>query len=172
MNEVWKDIKGYEGYYQVSNLGNVKSLSRQVDYKHVVVTRKEVILKKKKDSDGYFAVTLQKDGERKYFRVCRLVAMAFVENPNNLPCINHKDEIKCNDIPENLEWCTVLYNNTYGNRILNVKRKLYKKVYCLYNGKTYNSETDAAKDLNVSLQTISNALRGVTKNKKGLRYVE
>jgi hypothetical protein len=172
MNEIWKDIKDYEGRYQVSNLGNVKSLSRRVDYKRVIATRKEVIIKKKKDSDGYFVVTLQKDGKRKSFRVCRLVAMAFVENPNNLPCVNHKDETKSNDTPENLEWCSVLYNNTYGNRILNVKRKLYKKVFCLYNGKTYNSETEAAKDLNVSLQTISNALRGVTKNKKGLRYVE
>jgi hypothetical protein len=172
MNEFWKDIVGFEGLYQVSNLGNVKSLKRNVKYGRLNVVRQERVLKKGKDSDGYCRVVLQKDKQRTYLRVCRLVATTFIPNPQNLPFVNHKDEIKDNDNVLNLEWCTALYNNTYGNRLNIIRNKLHRKVYCGQNGKTYDSESLAAKDLKVSLQTISNALRGVTKNKKEIKYVD
>lgn len=113
MEEIWKDIKGYEGLYQVSNLGNIKSLSRkrgnQFDYQEIIM--------KQGDYRGYKNVILQKDGKVKCFIVHRLVAEAFVPNPRNLPFVNHKDECKTNNTVDNLEWCTAKYNSNYGTAI-------------------------------------------------------
>ena len=112
LNEEWRDIEGYEGLYQVSNLGRVKSLN----YNH---TKSERILKGTPDKDGYLRVALFKDG-RKDYRVHQLVAKMFIPNPGNLQVINHKDENKQNNTAKNLEWCTVAYNNTYGDRLKKV----------------------------------------------------
>lgn len=118
MKEVWKDIKDYEGLYQVSNLGRIKSLSR-FHYtgwgKNKGYIKKEKILKPRYDKKGYQMVVLYKNGIGKNFKVHRLVAEAFIPNPNNLPQINHKDEIKRNNIFTNLDWCDCKYNNNYGN---------------------------------------------------------
>lgn len=108
MTEVWENITGYEGLYQVSNLGRVKSLN----YKGKGVIK---ILKGYIKRDGYETVTLMKDGIRKYLRVHRLVAQAFLPNPDNLPQINHKDENPLNNIVDNLEWCTPSYNTKYSS---------------------------------------------------------
>lgn len=103
--EVWRDIAGYEGLYQVSNKGRIKSL----------LDGKERILRLHANIRwGYLNTFLYKDKKRKTFRVHRLVAMAFIPNPDNLPEVNHKDEIVNNNCVENLEWCTSLYNNHYG----------------------------------------------------------
>jgi len=124
MQEIWKDIKGYEGLYQVSNLGNVKVLDRKIKSNYNYFIRKGRILKlcigKK---DGYVYVCLTKNNKGKTVKVHRLVAQAFIPNPNNLPQINHKDEDKTNNNVDNLEWCTSLYNNNYGTR----NTKLYNK---------------------------------------------
>lgn len=104
--EIWKDILGYEGLYQVSNFGRVKSLK----------FGKERILKLTKDKDGYLIVNLYKAGRIKTVKVHRLVAEAFLPNPDNLPLINHKDEDKSNNIVSNLEWYDVKYNTNYGTR--------------------------------------------------------
>lgn len=110
MEEQWKDIIDYEGLYQVSNLGNVKSLN----YNH---TGKEQILKASKTKDGYFQVPLWKNGERKWSRVHRLVASHFIPNDDLFKTqINHKDENKQNNNVNNLEWCNLQYNNNYGTR--------------------------------------------------------
>lgn len=111
MEEIYKDIEGYEGLYQVSNLGNVKSL---VNNKGIA---REKIIKPSICIDGYKRVLLCKDKTIKCFKIHRLVAQAFIENPNNLPCINHKDECKTNNVVENLEWCTQKYNINYGTCI-------------------------------------------------------
>lgn len=106
MNEIieeWLPIEGYENY-QVSNLGRVKSLKYG----------KEKILSQCRLKNGYLYVVLCKNGKMKGFRVHRLVAMAFLENPNNYTCINHKDEDKTNNCVDNLEWCTQKYNSNYG----------------------------------------------------------
>lgn len=116
MEEIWKDIKGYENLYQVSNFGNVRPKARIVESKNGVV--KEIngkILKKWEDKKGYLYVSLCKNGESKNYTVHRLVLTAFIENKDNLPCINHKDENKQNNKLENLEWCTYLYNSNYGS---------------------------------------------------------
>ena len=112
LNEEWRDIEGYEGLYQVSNLGRVKSLN----YNH---TKSEKILKGIPDNDGYLRVVLFKNG-RKDYRVHQLVAKMFIPNPENLQVINHTDENKQNNAAKNLEWCTVAYNNTYGDRLKKV----------------------------------------------------
>ena len=105
--EVYKQIIGYEGLYEVSNLGNVKSLN----YLH---TGQEKLLSPAFDKDGYLLVVLSKNGEKKTCKVHRLVAQAFLPNPNNYPEINHKDENKLNNSVNNLEWCTAQYNHDYS----------------------------------------------------------
>lgn len=111
MKEIWKDIKGYEGLYQISNLGRVKSFRESTKYG----MQKEYILKPSLINSGYYVVTLYATNKRKRkFQVHRLAADAFICNNNNFPCVNHKDENKLNNCVENLEWCTYQYNNNYG----------------------------------------------------------
>ena len=110
MDEIWKDIFytdirnnetiDFRGKYQVSNLGNVRNV------------RTNKILKPRKDKDGYLDISLK----RRHFRIHRLVAEMFIENPNEYDFVNHKDEVVSNNTVENLEWCTCYYNNNYGNR--------------------------------------------------------
>lgn len=106
---IWKDIPGYEGLYQVSNTGQVRSLN----YRR---TGKKQILKPGYTKDGYETVNLNKEGSYKTYKVHRLVAMAFISNPNNYPVVNHIDENKTNNAVWNLEYCTREYNNNYGTR--------------------------------------------------------
>lgn len=109
INEIWKDIKDYEGLYQISNLGNVKSLN----YNH---TGKEKLLKPQITKDGYCRVQLSQNNKHKQHSIHRLVAQAFLPNPDNLPCVNHKDEWKQNNIVSNLEFCDNYYNANFGDR--------------------------------------------------------
>ena len=114
MNEIWKSIKGYEGLYEISNLGNVRSQERIVPRGNHYIRIEERILKPGKDKDGYLQVMLSKNGIQKIKKVHRLVAEYFIENNNSLPMVNHKNEIKDDNRVENLEWCDVVYNNNYG----------------------------------------------------------
>lgn len=100
MKEVWKDVPGYEGIYFASNLGRVRS--------------NRCVLRPSIHRDGYCHVVFCVKGVRKYLSVHRVVALAFIPNPENLPQINHKDENKVNNCVENLEWCTMDYNIHYG----------------------------------------------------------
>lgn len=119
MQEIWKDISNYEGLYQVSNLGNVRSLDhiringKSEDRKCL---QKGRMLKPAVQSIGYKFVVLSKNGKTKGYRVHRLVVETFIPNPNGYECINHKDENKLNNNVENLEWCTISYNNQYGTK--------------------------------------------------------
>lgn len=128
MKEIWKDVVGYEGLYQVSNLGRVKSLSRHRIVGWADYVSKEKVLKQSTNNGGYNYVWLHKEGKKKIYKIHRLVATAFIENVNNYPCINHKDENKRNNCVDNLEWCNHSYNNNYGTRNEKVKRANGKPV--------------------------------------------
>ena len=103
--EEWKNVIGYEGLYEVSNMGNVRNV------------RRNKLLKLTKTYYGYIQVNLYKNGIRTGLRVHRLVAQAFLPNPDNLPEVNHLDEDKTNNRVDNLEWCDRKYNNNYGDRL-------------------------------------------------------
>ena len=159
MKEIYKDIKGYEGKYQVSNLGNVKSL-------HYNNTNREKVMKPS-IKKGYLSVDL---GYRNPHLVHRLVAEAFLENPNNLPCVNHKDENKDNNTETNLEWCSRSYNINYGTRNERDGQKKSKPVRCIETGIVYKSGRDASLALGVHYSAISNVLRGKQKTLKGYHF--
>ena len=118
--EEWRPVKGYESRYEVSSLGRVKSLN----YNRTGV---EKVLKLQNGKDGYKRIGLFNGTRQIYLSVHRLVAEAFIPNPNNLPQINHKDECKTNNAVENLEWCDHLYNLTYGTRISRIAAKELNK---------------------------------------------
>lgn len=174
MKEIWKDIEGYEGLYQVSNFGNVYSF----------LTKKKL---KPGNDKGYLKVNLSKQKKVKQFTMHRLVAKAFIPNPNNYPIINHKDENPSNNHVNNLEWCDYRYNNNYGtmkeriSKTLKGKnagekhhmygkhhtpeskrkmsKKLSKKVICLTTGEVFNSLQEASKKMKISCSGISECCR-------------
>lgn len=137
MNEIWKDIKNFEDY-QISNLGQIKCKRKLViDKNGNKRIRKEKIKKCYIDRYGYLCTTLWYNKvNSKHFLVHRLVAKAFIPNPDNLPCINHKDENKLNNCVDNLEWCTIKYNNNYGTR----KQKACEKQKEISKKRNYNFE--------------------------------
>lgn len=172
MEEIWKDIKGYEGLYQVSNLGRVKSLPRTRSTGNGTCAVKGGILKQNRRFDKkhnelmypYVSFHNKSGVSSKKFYVHRLVADAFIPNPLNLPCVNHKDEDKTNNNVDNLEWCTITYNNKYGTA-----RKRSNETRCVkgickrvrkYNDdmsilSEYKSVTEASILNNVRKETIS-----------------
>lgn len=126
--EYWKDIRGYEEYYQVSSEGRVRSKDRWTRQKlGSVQLRKGRLLRLAPHRGGYLQVKLYINGGRKSFLVHQLVAQAFLANPEKLPCVNHKNEDKTDNRVENLEFCSTLYNNTYGTRIERLRETWKKK---------------------------------------------
>lgn len=156
--EEFRDIKDYENY-EVSNLGRIRN------------KKTGRILKLDKTKYGYFQIVLSKNGTIRRARVHRLVAEAFLPNPNKYPEVNHKDEDKTNNKVDNLEWCTAEYNNSYGTRIKRVVEKNSKPVLQYdFSGKfikEFSSVSDAAEEIGVSLGTLSGALTGQQKTSKG-----
>lgn len=114
----WGEVEGYEDCYQVNPYGIVRSLPRNIEVnnngRRYTKRIKSSILKLINHSAGYKQVALTKNGKTKLYFVHRLVAKAFIPNPDKLECVNHKDENKANNRVSNLEWCTYKYNNTYG----------------------------------------------------------
>ena len=103
MNEIWKEIPGYEGYFEVSNLGNFRSMDRMVKYKNKGLRKYPgKPLKVEQMQDGYQRIVLMKEAIKKRYMCHRLVALTFIDNPNNLPQINHKDGVRNNNIVDNL----------------------------------------------------------------------
>ena len=128
MSEVWRDIEGYEGYYQVSSEGRVKSLERKVTKRDGERTVRERILKPAFNSCGYLIVNLCAGGKRKMLRVHRLVCQAFHENPDNKPQVNHINEIKTDNRASNLEWATARENSNFGTRTERMAKTKSKQV--------------------------------------------
>ena len=128
INEIWKPIKGYEGLYEVSNYGRIRSFDTYRKGRNGSIRFcKGRILKFHTHQQGYLYVGLWKNNKHKTYKVHRLVAQAFLPNPHNYPCVNHKDENKTNNNVDNLEWCTYEYNNKYGKMQV-IKNKQKKPV--------------------------------------------
>lgn len=136
-----KDIPGYEGYYAITSCGKVWSY------------RSQKFLSPFSDKDGYLRVVLQVDGEQKGFGIHRLVGMTYIPNPDGLPEINHKDEVKYHNWIDNLEWCSRKYNSNYGKRNK-------KPVYCVELDRVFESGTAACKELGLNNSHLSQVCQG------------
>lgn len=162
--EVWKDVIGYEGLYQISDCGCVRSIKRTVNHNYRPRTINGQTLKFHFDKNGYPVVCLSKNGVQNFKKVHRLVAEAFIQNPLNLPFVNHRDERKTNCTASNLEWCTSQYNNTYGKRIEKAKLSQQKRVLQYTKDhvfvKEWASLTEASRALRIHNGSISECCRG------------
>ena len=146
--EEWRAIEGFENY-EISNLGRV----RRIEY-----------VKQREDFNGYPIVNLYRDGKGKTLKVHRLVAKAFIENPNNLPQVNHIDEVKTHNNVTNLEWCSQQYNNSWGTRLDRIAAKHCKPIQQLsINGtliEEFDSTYDAQAKLGIHNSNICACLKG------------
>lgn len=156
----WKAINGYENLYEISDNGQVQSLHNG----------EKIILKQSVGSKGYNLVTLCKNGKQKTVNVHRLVALAFVPNPNNHPCVNHIDENKKNNEAKNLEWCTHYYNNIYGKRLTKSSLKRSIPVKCIETGIIYSSAYSAQRETGVRQSGICSCCRGKRKTAGGFHW--
>ena len=160
--ENWKAIAGYEGLYEVSDQGRVKSLGNNK-------SRTEKILKPQKNTHGYLQVNLCKDGHTKQTLVHRLVAETFIPNPNNLVTVNHKDEVKTNNIVSNLEWMSQKDNINYGTRNKRAGEALSKqvKMFDKFTGEllaTFPSLMEAVRVTGINQGNISSCCNGKYKS--------
>lgn len=170
--ENWKNIKGYEGLYQISDCGRIKSLARDVYCQDGTIMRhmEEKILVPVLDRGGYQYVSLSKNGRVKKKSVHRLVAMAFIPNPENKPMVNHIDEVKTNNAVSNLEWCDAQYNINYGTRtersvqnhrsykLGNAPRA--KAVFCVELNKTFDCAKRLEEELGICRSAICRVCKG------------
>lgn len=168
LKEEWKSIPGYEGLYEISNHGRVKSYQ----YCKKQGTH-ERILKPVQQQTGYYFVNLFKDRKMKTIAVHRLVAENFISNPDNLPVVNHKDETRTNNYVENLEWCTHAYNLSYGTTRERIAEKCRKPILQLDKEgnviKKWSSISEAAESFGYTAGTshIIDCIKGRRKTARG-----
>ena len=179
MREEWKDIKGFEGYYQVSNLGRVRSLDREIyhSYNKTISHYKGSIMKLSKRRKGYLGLVLMKGNKQKSFLVHRLVAEAFIPNPNNYDQVNHIDENKTNNQVDNLEWCNCKYNVNYGSCIERMKATRtnnthnQRPVKCVETGEIFKNSRDAERKTGYKSRSIRAVCNGEYKTLHGLHWI-
>lgn len=168
IEEEWRDIAGYEGIYQISNLGRVKSMN------YYGKSGCEKIRMMRVNKFGYIDIVLSKKGVNKTYQVHRLVAEAFIPNPNSLPQVNHIDEDKGNNSVSNLEWCDSSYNINYGNRnkIAGYKNSIPEitPVMCIETGETYISVAEASRKKNIGRGSISLCIKGKQRTAGGYHW--
>ena len=176
--EVWKPVDGYEGFYEVSSLGRVRSLDRVRPYRGSMRRYRGKVITPEPVSAGedrYQYVTLSKDGKVRKKSVHRLVATAFVDNPDGMPEVNHKDEVKTNNRADNLEWCDRKYNNTYGTAKMRAAATQGIPVIQVKDGMIVNAwptQGMAAACTGATQGGISACLRGEIKTSGGFEWVE
>ncbi len=174
-NEIWKEIEGYEGIYQISDMGRVRSL-QESGYR----------IRKQKINKGYAYVTLYKNGAKKTFQIHRLVALAFIDNPEGKPEVNHLDEDKLNNFASNLEWSTSKENANWGTRntrisehfkahppVLAIKRRRRILQICKETGEviaTHDSITAVVKEFGFHQGNISSCCAGKRNEANGYRW--
>lgn len=158
----WKPVQGYENLYEVSEFGDIRSLCGRYG--------KNRLLKQGVGSKGYFLVTLCDKGKQKTVNVHRLVATAFIPNPESLPCVNHKDENKKNNHVSNLEWCSYYQNNIYGQRLTKSALKCSKPVRCVETGIIYPSSCQAMRDTGIRQSGITSCCLGKRKTAGKLHW--
>ena len=167
MQEIWKDIKEYEGLYQVSNLGRVRSLPRTArnnnGYRKVVERFLKLNL-----VYGYFTARLNKNNKGRLFKVHRLVAEAFIPNPENKPCIDHINGCRTDNRVENLRWVT--YKENSNNIITKLRFRRLSNVLCTETGIIYTSATDAEKETGIHRSSISAVCQGKVKTAGGYHW--
>lgn len=188
-DEEWRDVPGYEGVYLISNYGRVKRLpiGKQWSYRRT----HNNIRKLKISSTGYYRVNLSKDNQVKFYNVHRLVALAFIPNPDDLPQVNHKDENKLNNHVSNLEWCSAKYNCIWGtgrerqkaSRKMSDKTNNSRQIVGEKNSKKvcqrdlngnaiayFKSISDAAKQIDGNISDISRCCHGLARQSKGYKW--
>jgi len=177
--EVWKDIQNYEGLYQVSNLGRIKALAktyRTGEYYGERYQPEKII--KPFSNYRYLCVDLNKNAVSKKHRVHRIVAITFLENPNNLSEVNHINGDKFDNRAENLEWCTRSHNqlHAYSIGLQKVKHGAEltwsKRVVDTNTNVIYETISEAATSCNVSVASLSRYLNGVRQNKTSMRFYD
>lgn len=182
MEEIWKDIEGYEGLYQISNLGRIRSLDRVVVTKRNTRTNlKGMLLKSTKDRDGYLQVVLSKQSKLTTVKVHRVVAKHFIDNPENKTQINHLNGVKNDNRVENINWCTNSENNKHAYDT-NLKKPRGKWISLDWNAKkveqydlknnficSYDSIAKASNALGISKTSISRCCSGHSKTT--IKYV-
>lgn len=172
--EQWKDIAGYEGIYQVSSLGKVRSLDRKVRTCHNSFrTSKGRLLAQRFQKNGYAVVSLYKNGKANTCRVHRLVASAFVGNPFGYDEVNHIDENKRNNSSNNLEWCTRSYNCSYGSGLSKRAKKCSKPCIQYKDGvevARFPSIIEASRKTGINFANIQRCVSGKSKTAHGFTW--
>lgn len=170
---MWKDIKGYEGYYQVSDKGEIKSVTRNVKRGSSYKPVNERILRPYLNK-GYLSVVLSKNGKTHTVEIHRVVAETFIPNPNNYPCVNHKDEITSNNCVSNLEWCTYSYNLSYNEARIKAAVSKRKPIlqYDLDGNfiREWSHAREASEFLGINKRAIYGACTGRLKTSGGYRW--
>lgn len=168
--EIWMDIPHYKGLYQVSNLGRVKALPRErINHTGGMWIQPEQLLSVSIGNDGYLKVSLTTANHtRKTERVHRLVALAFIDNPNNLPEVNHINCVRSDNRAENLEWCSRKENCEYTSKC---GHKSSKKIKCIETGEIFNTSTEASRVNGGDPGNIRTAARNQKRSVKGFHYI-
>ena len=159
MKEIWKDIEGYNGKYQVSNFGRVKSLYTNKYRKHGY------------DKDKYHKIELYINGKYQSVKIHRLVAQYFIDNPNKYPEVNHIDGDKNNNRVDNLEWCSSSYNSRH--RIYTLHKNYLKpcrKIKCVETGMMFDSISEASRYINVCISSLRETIDNPKRKCKGYHW--